>query len=69
MDQDVGLSVFMCNSEHPDSIYMGAEPDDWELSGIKTAAQEDKTLHKEKGYITSSDLLIRTLHPWSIGLL
>ena len=46
MDQDVGLSVVMCNSEHPSSIYMGVEADDWELSDIKTAAQEDKILHK-----------------------
>ena len=34
MDQDVGLSVVMCNSEHPSSIYMGVEADDWELSDI-----------------------------------
>ena len=33
-DQDVGLSVVMCNSEHPSSINMGVEADDWELSDI-----------------------------------
>ena len=46
MDQDVGISVVMHNSEHPSSIYMGVEADDWELSDVKTDAQEDKTLHK-----------------------
>ena len=46
MDQDVGISVVMRNSEHPSSIYTGVVADDWELSNIKTAAQEDKTLHK-----------------------
>ena len=48
MDQDVGLSVVMCNSEHPSSIYKGVEADDWELSDIKTATQEDNILHKKR---------------------
>ena len=46
MDQDVGISVVMRNSEYPSSFYMGVEADDWELSDIKMAANEDKTLHK-----------------------
>ena len=29
MDQDIGLRVIKCFSEHPCTLYEGAEADDW----------------------------------------
>ena len=57
MDQDVGLSVVMCNSEHPSSIYMGVEADDWELSDIKTTAQEDNFFPKNMNILEKAIVL------------
>ena len=54
MDQDIGLSVVVRNSEHPSSIYMGVEAKDWELSDIEMATQEDKTLHKGMNILKKS---------------
>ena len=60
MDQDIGISVVMRNSEHPSSIYMGIEADDWELSDIKMVAQEDKTLHKGMNILQKPQFIIQT---------
>ena len=74
MDQDVGLSVVMCNSVHPSSIYMGVEAGDWELSDDINGCIGGYNFSSRNEYVTkylvhntkppdSLDSFMRMLHP------